>query len=172
MSDHDIVIFVGVYSSKDDAELDYGALLELHDEHLVGSYDAAVVSKDDNGKVHLRKHEKPTQHGAWSGLAIGALVGVVFPPSILATGAIGAAAGGLVGHFSRGMSRGDMKELGEMLDDGEAALVILAQSKIDEEVAKSLKRASRTYEKQVDAAAKEFRQELDQAIDDSTSASV
>jgi len=168
MSDNEMFVFVGVYATRDDAELDYDMLKDLHSDKLVGSYDAAVVSKDNNGKVHLRKHEKPTQHGAWSGLAIGAVVGAVFPPSIVASGVVGAAAGGLVGHFARGMSRGNVTELGQMLDDGEAALVVIAKSKIDEQMTKSLKRAARTYEKQVDAEAKEFRKMLDQAIDEST----
>ena len=55
--------------------LDYDALLELHAAELVGSYDVALMYKDDDGKVHVKKHEKPTQHGAWSGAAVGALVG-------------------------------------------------------------------------------------------------
>ena len=87
---------------------------ELHRQKVVGSYDVAVISKDDDGKVHVSKHEKPTQHGAWSGLGVGALIGVIFPPSVVAMGALGAVTGGLIGHFRHGMPRSDMKELGEL----------------------------------------------------------
>ena len=45
---------------------------------LVGSYDVALTYKDD-GKVHVTKHEKPTQHGAWTGAAVGALVRDLVP---------------------------------------------------------------------------------------------
>ena len=57
------------------AEADYEALLELHATKLVGTYDVVLVTKDADGKVHLEKHEKPTQHGAWGAIAVGAAVG-------------------------------------------------------------------------------------------------
>ena len=89
-------------------------------EKLVGTYDAAVINKDDNGKVHVHKHEKATQHGAWGGIAVGALVGVLFPPAVLGAAAVGGVVGGVGGHFRKGLSRGDAKELGETLDAGTA----------------------------------------------------
>ena len=90
---------------KEDADADYDVLKELHHQKVVGSYNVAVISKDDDGKVHVSKHEKPTQHGAWSGLGVGALIGVIFPPSVVAMGALGAVTGGLIGHFRHGMPR-------------------------------------------------------------------
>jgi len=63
------------------------------------------------------------------------------------------------------MSRGDMKELAETLDEGEAALVVVGASKLGEALKAELKRANRTYEKQLTADARELRKELDEAID-------
>lgn len=166
MADKNLFLFVGVYSTKDDAEADYDVLKELHREKVVGTYDAAVISKDAEGKVHVSKHEKPTQHGAWSGLGIGALIGVIFPPSMVAMGALGAATGGLIGHFRGGMSRGDMKELGEELEAGEAALVVIGEDKLDEAIAKELKRVNKQIEKEITVSAHETRKQLDQAIDE------
>lgn len=166
MADKNLFLFVGVYSSKDDAEADYDVLKELHHEKIVGTYDAAVISKDAEGKVHVSKHEKPTQHGAWSGLGVGALIGVIFPPSLVAMGALGAATGGLIGHFRGGMSRGDMKELGEELEAGEAALVVIGEDKLDEAIAKELKRMNKQIEKEIQVNAHETRKQLDDAIDD------
>ena len=79
---------------------------------------------------------------------------------------MGAGAGGLIGHLWRGMSRSDMKELGEALDEGEAALVVVGEDKLEEKLREELKRAARTYEKQVDVEAAELRKELDKAIDE------
>jgi uncharacterized membrane protein len=170
--DNEVFVFAGVYDTVDDAEADYDVVKDLHSSGIVGSYDAAVITRDANGKVHVRKHEKPTQHGAWSGLAVGAVVGVVFPPSIIASGVVGAVAGGLIGHFARGMSRGDMDELGTMLDDGEAALVVVGKDRLDEVLRAELKRAAKTYEKQVTTDTRELRKELDKAIDESASSAV
>ena len=78
--DNPVFVYGAVYADRDDADADYDTLLDLHSADLVGSYDVALTYKDDDGKVHVTKHEKPTQHGAWTGAAVGALVGIVFRP--------------------------------------------------------------------------------------------
>jgi uncharacterized membrane protein len=123
MSDRPVFLYAATYASLGDAEADYDTLLDLHDADFVGTYDVAVISKDDEGKVHVKKHEKPTQHGAWTGAGVGAVLGILFPPALVATAAVGAATGGVIGHLARGMSRSDMKEVGDLLDAGRAALI-------------------------------------------------
>ena len=75
--DNPVFVYGAVYADRDDADADYDTLLDLHSADLVGTYDVALVYKDDEGKVHVTKHEKPTQHGAWTGAAVGAIVGVI-----------------------------------------------------------------------------------------------
>ena len=163
MSDKPVFIYAATYSDTDDAWADYDILVELHAEKLVGTYDVAVVNKDDKGKVHVHKHEKPTQHGAWGGLAVGALVGVVFPAAFVGATVTGGLIGGLGAHFKEGLSRGDVKELGEMLDGGEAAIVVIGESRVEEQLSKALTRAQRSFEKEVDADSKQFKKELEAA---------
>src|SRR3712207_5419622 len=106
-------LYAGDYESLDDAKADLKALKELHREHVVGTFDAAVITKGEDGKVKIvDKTEKPTQHGGWAGLAVGAAIGVIFPPSILVSGLAGAGAGALVGHLRGGMSNSDLREIG------------------------------------------------------------
>jgi len=64
MSDRPVFIYAATYATPEDAFADYGALLDLHHAELVGTYDVAIITKDADGKVHVEKHEKPTQHGA------------------------------------------------------------------------------------------------------------
>jgi hypothetical protein len=52
-----VFIYVGTYPSKAAAEADYEVVKDLHALGAVGSYDAAVVTKDDNGKVHENKEK-------------------------------------------------------------------------------------------------------------------
>jgi uncharacterized membrane protein len=163
MSDRPVFVYAATYSSLGDAVADYDGLLELHHLDLVGTYDVAIVNKDEHGKVHVKKHEKPTQHGAWTGIAVGAVAGVLFPPSILASAVVGGAAGGLIGHLARGMSRGDMKDLGEILDDGQAALVVVGQSRVAEQLDKALSRAEKSIERELEVDAERFNSELKQA---------
>jgi uncharacterized membrane protein len=163
MSDKPVFLYAAIYGDLGEAEADYETLLELHAADLVGTYDVATIHKDENGKVHVKKHEKPTQHGAWGGAAVGALVGVLFPPSVIGAAAVGAAAGGLGGHFKEGMSRGDLKELGELLGAGDASLVVIGESRLEEQLNKALTRAEKTIEKEINADSKEFKKELEEA---------
>ena len=160
MSENPVFVYAAVYADRDDADADYDTLLDLHSADLVGSYDVALVYKDDDGKVHVTKHEKPTQHGAWTGAAVGALVGIIFPPSILGAAVVGAAAGGGIGHIFGGMSRGDAKELGEHLDSGQAALVVIGKSRVQEQLDKALTHAEKSEEREVQADGKELAKEL------------
>lgn len=159
MAENPTFLFVAAYGSEDDAFADYEDLKALHAAGLVGTYDAAVVTKSD-GKVHVHKHEKPTQHGAWTGLGVGALLGILFPPSLIASGVVGATAGGVIGHLWHGMSRSDVRELGTLLDDGQAGLVVIGTSKVEAEVAKALGRAQQRIAKQLDAEADELDRQL------------
>jgi uncharacterized membrane protein len=158
-----VFIYAATYSGLVDAEADYEGLLELHAADLVGTYDVAIINKDGDGKVHVEKHEKPTQHGAWTGIAVGAVAGILFPPSILGAAAVGGVGGGVIGHLARGMSRGDMKELGELLDEGQAALVVVGESRVQEQLDKALTRAQKTIEKEIDADSKELEREIKEA---------
>jgi uncharacterized membrane protein len=158
-------VYVGVYEDRDDAVADYQAVKDLHSDGVVGTYDAAIVGRDQRGKVHVMKHETPTQHGAWSGLGIGALLGLVFPPGAIAGGIIGATAGGLIGHFREGMSRSDLKQLGDLLATGECALAVIGQDRLERTLATTMKRTTRTVEKQMNADNAQFGRELDKEID-------
>jgi uncharacterized membrane protein len=162
MADRPVFVYAAVYDTIADAEADYEVVFELHALGAVGTFDAAIIHNED-GKVHVHKSEKPTQHGAWTGIAVGALAGILFPPSIIGTAIVGGAAGGVIGHLWKGMSRSDLKDLGEALDEGEAAVIVVGESKIDEQIEKATKRARKLIERQIDADADELKRELEAA---------
>jgi uncharacterized membrane protein len=163
MSDRPVFLYAATYGDRADALADYDALIELHAAKLVGTYDVALIIKDADGKVHVHKHEKPTQHGAWGGIAVGAVVGILFPPSIIGAAAVGGVVGGVGAHLRKGMSRGDAKELGELLDGGEAALIVIGESRLEEQLDKLLTRAEKSIEKEIEADNEEFKRELEEA---------
>jgi len=142
-------VFAGAYESQADAQLDYEAIKELHASGIIGGYDAAVIRKGDDGKVHVKKDETSTRKGAWGGAVVGAVVGILFPPSIIAGAAIGALAGGVGGHIFKGMSRSDMKDLGELLDEGQAGLVVVGDWQLEEAIDKAFAHAERTIEREI-----------------------
>ena len=162
MSDNPVFLYAGEYDSVEDAKADLEELKELHREHVVGTYDAAVITKNEEGKVKIvDKIEKPTQHGGWAGLAVGAALGLIFPPGVLVTGLLGAGAGALIGHLEGGMSRSDLKEVGEMLDESEAALIVVGEATIERAVEEATRRAKREMKKEVRADAREMERAID-----------
>ena len=123
----------------------------------MGTYDVALVTKDADGKVHVEKHEKPTQHGTWGGIAVGAAVGVVAAPAVIPAALLGGVIGGLGGHFKKGISSADAKELGDLIEAGEATLLVIGESRLEEQLDKILTRAEKTIEKEIDVDSKEFK---------------
>ena len=165
MSNPDAVfIFIGTYPSESMAQADYDVVKDLYAAGAVGTYDASVVTKDA-GKVHVNKDETSTRHGAWGGAAAGAVVGLLFPPAIIGSALVGAAAGGIGGHLWKGMSRADVKEFGEIIDDGEAALVIVGESTLQQAVENAGLKAEKQVAKELDVSAKD----LDKAVQEAAS---
>jgi len=119
-------------------------------------YDAGIVEKKPDGKVHVTKWEKPTQVGVLAGATVGVIVGILFPPALIGEAVVVGAAGGLIGHFWKGMSRGDVKELGEVLDSGQAALIFVGESKVDEAVQKLFKRTEKKVAKELGLKTKDL----------------
>ena len=136
-------IYVATYPDQTAAQEDYQVVNGLHSRGLVGSYDAAVVTKDASGKVHENKDETATRHGTWWGIAAGAAIGVLFPPAVLGAAAVGGVIGGVSGHLAKGMSRSRAKELGDFIDPGQAGLVIVGESKVKDAIQKAVTRADK-----------------------------
>ena len=173
-----VVVYVATYAGLDDAKADYEAVKQLHSAGIIGTYDAAVVSKDSAGEVKITKTEKPTQYVAWAGLAVGALVGLCFPPYLVwesaigagAGAAIGAGAGALIGHYWRGLSRSDMKTIGDTLQQSTATLIVIGQSKLQQALENATKRAVKQFEKELSTDVDAFSKDLTDAVNKSLKA--
>src|SRR4051795_12730313 len=124
-------LFSGVYPDTQSAIDDYDAIHALHTEvNLIDAYDASVIERRSDGKVKIvKKHETPTRVGGVLGGGGGlppGLVVALFPFAAIGGGLLAATTGGgailgaVAGHAAAGMSRHDLKELGEYLDTGQA----------------------------------------------------
>jgi uncharacterized membrane protein len=150
-----VFIYIGTYPDEAAARADYDVIKDLHKAGAIGTYDAAVVTKDQAGRVHVNKDELATRHGAWGGAAAGAFIGILFPPSIIGTALVGAAVGGVGGHLWRGMSRADVKEFGEIIDQGQAALVIVGESKLAQAIDKAALKAEKHIARELGVSAED-----------------
>jgi uncharacterized membrane protein len=89
-----LVVFAASYDNQDDAIADYDAVHDYyHSAGLIDTYDAAVISRHEDGKIKVvKKHEQPTRQGAWAGLGVGLVGGALvalFPAIALAGGVVG-----------------------------------------------------------------------------------
>lgn len=153
-------VLIATYPDEAAAQADYDVVKALHDVDAVGGYDAAVVTKDADGKVHVNKDETATRKGAWGGVAVGAVVGILFPPAILGSAVVGGLAGGIGGHLWKGLSRSDVKELGEVIDEGQAALVVVGDVTLGKAIEKAQLRALKQVRKDVKVSTKELEKEI------------
>jgi uncharacterized membrane protein len=94
-------------------------------------------------------------------LAVGAAIGLIFPPSVLVSGLVGAGAGALIGHLRGGMSNSDLKEVGEMLEESEAALIVVGEMTIEQAVDEATRRAKKEMKKEFRADAREIERAID-----------
>ena len=161
MSSNDLFIYAVCYDSEEMAREDLETFQDIASVGVVGKYDTAILQKTAEGRVKVEKHGTEAKSGAWKGAIAGGIVGLLFPPTILAGALTGAAAGGIAGKLWGGMSRSDLKDLGEVLDYGQTGLVIIGESTLDEFVEKALKRAAKRARKVTKADLKELERELD-----------
>jgi len=161
-----VFLYLGTYPDEAAARIDYEVLKDLHQAGAVGTYDSAVITKDAEGKVHVNKDEMATRHGGWGGVVAGAVIGLLFPPSIIGSAIVGGGIGAVSGHLWRGLSRADVKELGELIDEGQAALLIVGESTIEDAVNKAALKAERHLTKELDANAREVDKEITEAAKD------
>jgi uncharacterized membrane protein len=169
-----LMAYVGVYDNVAAAEADYELVKDLHTEAgLIDGYDAAVVERSAEGKTKIvKKHETPTRVGGVLGGGVGLATGLVvalFPFAAIgggllaATTAGGAILGAVAGHAAAGMSRDDLKQLGEALDAGQAGLVVVAVSDMGAKVERAMKRAERLEQKQIKADTAEIERDASSA---------
>jgi uncharacterized membrane protein len=70
---------------------------------------------------------------------------------LAATTAGGAVLGAVAGHAAAGMSRDDLKELGEHLDAGQAGLVVVGVSDMGAKIERAMRHAEKVQAKQLKA---------------------
>jgi len=162
-----VFVCVATYANLDDAKADFNGVKKLYYDGVIGVFDAAIISKDATGQVKIHETEMPTQYGAWSGLAVGALLGIFFPPYLIAELLGGAALGALIGHLWGGMSRSDLKHVGESLQSSTTALIVVGRSRLQEALQSATKHAVRQFEKQLNTDVEAFDEALSKAVNES-----
>jgi uncharacterized membrane protein len=174
MSEPDtLFVLAAAYPNVEAAEADYQAVKALYREIKTShDFDAAVIARDEDGKVHIvKRHEEPTRHGAAHGLGWGLAVGAVCAvlPAVGLVGALavgggaGAAIGAVTGHMKGGLGDKDLHEIGTVLEEGEAGLIVVYATNMAEQIAANIKAVNRHVSEQIDANADELARQLQES---------
>lgn len=176
--DEGFVMIAATYVDVAAAEGDFDAVKRLYDgADLTGGFDAVVIGRkvDDEVKIS-RMHDGPNLHGRWVGDGWGFATGLamaLFPAVGISvthwTAATGAGLGAIAGHVAGGLSRSDLKDLGEHLDAAAAELIVAASAERADLVDAAIANADSVMKKLVTydrAALVEALAEAETAIDD------
>ncbi len=145
------VLYIAAYDGKDSAKADFDALKELVREGAIFIDVAVLVSRDDEGKITVDENAHEVAGGSMVGAAAGFVIGLIFPPGLIAAtvvgGATGAGVGGLVSHHRGSEIKKDVEDV---LPPGSSGIVTIFDITLKPKVDAALSKASKVDEEEVD----------------------
>jgi len=125
----DLRLIASIYPDQEHANTILETLQKMHRASNITLVDAALVTKDEDGKVHIDEtKEVTTAKGAKRGAIIAGVFGLIYPPSLIVTVLAGGGIGGLWGKMrDTGIKTGDMKVIADDLQPGSVALIVVAE---------------------------------------------
>lgn len=128
-----LMMYVAVYDSVDQAEADLDAIEQLHKDGLIGTFDAAIVQTKDGRSRIVRRLDRPR-------------IRVV--PEEFDAGKL---------------PRNELKEAAAELSAGEAALFLVGEATIEQALDKALTHAAKTLRRTIDTTMDELAREMKEA---------
>lgn len=125
-----ISVVAAFYRNETEAGEMLTQLKQMDKDGIIDIIDAAVMVKAEDGrKLKVNETAELTaKKGGVRGALVGGVLGIIFPPSILAMAAVGAAAGAAIGHFTdQGFDNNLLKEIGENLPPGGSCIVAVIE---------------------------------------------
>jgi uncharacterized membrane protein len=145
-------LVVAEFSSIDDAQAAYEQLKEIERTTSLHIDGVVVASCDAEGKVHLGQvTEHSTKTGLKWGVVGGALLGLIFPPSIIGSAVALGGAGALMGKVRNAANRkGLADELADVMKPNTSGLVALVQDTAVVEIRAAMAKADEIVSKAID----------------------
>jgi uncharacterized membrane protein len=152
VSDGAYTLFVADFADTDTAWKAYEELKSMEDGRHVAIDGVVVVKREGEGGLEVQKAtDHSTKRGLTWGLVGGAVLGVIFPPSILGSAAVIGAGGAAVGKARELHHR---KEIADQLEDsiapGHSGIVALVSDPGAVQIRKALAAADAIVESTVD----------------------
>ena len=135
-----VELFVAAYGDEKGAA---DALKDFQSAHRAGAIDlidAAVIVHTADDKVHFEETADPSgKKWAKRGAIAGGIAGLIFPPSIIASAAVETAGGGVWGKVrDKNFKDEDLKDISASLPPGTSAIIVIAEDRVVEQLARGL----------------------------------
>jgi len=142
MTNQLVVLAVAAYAARSHADHGFDSALLVGREGMAGHVGAAVVEKGADGQLEIRRHNSTAGHLAFPcALLDGAItviapaVGIALLARVVPTSEAWVGVGAIVGYFWHHIPRDTLRKLTDLLESGQAALVVVAVGHTAEEIA-------------------------------------
>ena len=150
-TDAPVDLYIAAYDNPDTARDDWDSIKDLAKEDLIKVDGLILVSRGADGKIKVDDDFHETRKGAAWGAVGGAVVGLIFPPALLASAAvgagIGAGAGALVSHGQKEEIKADVDDT---LPPNSSGIVAIFEERWADDIDKALSNASNVTKEKVD----------------------
>jgi len=129
MSDVPVQLIVAAFGEEKAAKEALKALNEAKKAGLIKIENAAVLRKDEKGKLHIKEtQDMGGGKGAAFGGVAGAAIGLIAGPALVVPAAVGALVGGLTAKLrDTGFSNKRLETIGEGLKPGSSAIIAVVE---------------------------------------------
>jgi uncharacterized membrane protein len=136
-------LYIAAYDDSAAAERDWEGIKQLAKDKVISTEALVLVHRDDKGKIHIKDNAHSVGAGAAIGAVGGALLGLIFPPALLATAAVGAGIGAGAGAAVKQLEKHQVKaDVERILPPGSSGIIALIDEQWVSEVEKALTNAA------------------------------
>jgi uncharacterized membrane protein len=147
-SDVPVDLYIAAYDDPDAAQGDFDALKELVRDGVIFVDAAVLVSRDAEGKITVKENAHEVAKGSMVGTVGGLVLGLIFPPGLIAATVVGGAAG--AGVWSHHREREINKDVEEVQPVGSSGIVAVFDEVWVAQVDTALAKAAKVDREQVD----------------------
>jgi uncharacterized membrane protein len=149
MPDQPLVMAVASYGSTSAAKLDLDAVSEAGRGRPLTHVAMAVLEKGGDGKLNIDVYNNTAEHLPWGGALLGGPLTVIATPvgirylvSILTSTTGWAGVGVVADHVWHDIPREQLRQMSDLLEAGQSALVVVAVERDRDAIGALLKEAS------------------------------
>jgi uncharacterized membrane protein len=144
-------LYIAAYADPAAARGDWDAIQQLAKDDTIKVDGLILVSRRDDGKIHVDDDFHETRKGAAWGAVGGAVIGLIFPPAVLAGAAVGAGIGAGTGALLSHADKSEIKlQVEDTLPPNSSGIVAIFEEQWRAGVEKALTNASKVTKETVD----------------------